>query len=115
MTHISTVVYLNDGHAQFFGFNKFAPAQLRETARFDLEILDDVPAQHVIPGALEIIFEQLNIDRPQQPWAIAYRHAGQRSLSVGDVVVLGETAWVCAEVGWTWLGAGDMQAVLPTP
>ncbi|UVK59879.1 hypothetical protein SEA_ALEEMILY_139 [Gordonia phage Aleemily] len=32
--------------------------------------------------------------------AVAYRERGLRSLSVGDVVVVGETAWACEPLGW---------------
>jgi hypothetical protein len=112
MPHISTVVYLNDADGNFLGFNTNAAARLREAARFDLEILDNAPTRYAAPGALEIIFEQLNIHNPQQPWAIDYRLAGQRSLSVGDVVVLGETAWACASFGWTPISTDELQSAL---
>jgi hypothetical protein len=114
MPYITTVVYLNDADHHFCGFNTFAPAQLREAARFDLEILDHVPSQYVMPGALEIVFEQLNIPTPNYPWAIAYRRAGRRSLSVGDVVVIAETAWACADTGWTPVSADELHAALVT-
>lgn len=114
MPNLNTVVYLNDGDHHFGGFNTFAPAKLREAARFDLEILHDVPSQYVIPGALEIVFEQLNIPSPQYAWAIAYRRAGQRSLSVGDAVVIAETAWACADTGWAPVRADELHAALPT-
>ena len=113
MSYIPTTVYLNDGDAHFFGFNSYAPAKLRPAAHFDLEILDYLPAQHVAPGALEIVFEQLNIPTPQYNWAIEYRRSGHRSLSVGDVVALGETAWACASVGWTPISADELRAALP--
>ena len=32
--------------------------------------------------------------------AATYRDRGLRSLSVGDVVVVGETAWACERIGW---------------
>jgi hypothetical protein len=112
MPHISTVVYLNDGDGNFLGFNTFAPARLREAARFDLELLDHIPTRYAAPGALEIVFEQLNIPHPQQVWAIAYRRAGHRSLSVGDVVALGETACACASVGWTPISTDELRAAL---
>jgi hypothetical protein len=112
MPHISTVVYLNDGDDHFFGLNTNAAARLREAARFDLEIFDNAPIRYATAGALEIIFEQLNIPNPQQPWAIAYRRAGQRSLSVGDVVALGETAWACASVGLTPISTDELRAAL---
>jgi len=50
--------------------------------------------------ALEDVFCQLNIDEPTAPWAIDYRANRNRSLSVNDVVVIGETAWRCAPFGW---------------
>ncbi len=112
MPHVTTTVYLNDGEHHLFGFNIHAPARLYEAAQFDLEILDHAPAGAVVPGALEIIFEQLNISRPQHSWALRYRLAGHRSLSVGDVVVLGETAWACSSVGWTPVSADELRAAL---
>ncbi len=113
MPQLSTIVYLNDGDHHFLGFNTYAPARLRQAAHFDLHILDHVPAEHLGAGALEIVFEQLNIPYPQHTWAIDYRRAGHRSLSVGDVVVLGETAWACAAVGWTPITADELRAALP--
>jgi hypothetical protein len=31
---------------------------------------------------------------------------------VGDVVVLGETAWACASVGWTPISTDELRAAL---
>jgi hypothetical protein len=117
MPHITTTVYLNEGDDHFFGFNTYAntyaPARLHQAAHFDLEILDQAPADAVVPGALEIVFEQLNIPRPQHSWALRYRLAGHLSLSVGDVVVLGETAWACDSVGWKPTSAEELRAAIP--
>jgi len=113
MPRITTTVYLNEGGDHFFGFNTHAPARLHQAAHFDLEILDQAPADAVVPGALEIVFEQLNIPRPQHAWALHYRLAGHRSLSVGDVVMLGETAWACDSVGWTPISADELRAAIP--
>lgn len=33
----------------------------------------------------------------------AYRAAGNRSLSVGDVVLVGEGLWFCASLGWDFI------------
>jgi hypothetical protein len=33
--------------------------------------------------------------------ALAYRHRGNRSLSVGDVVQVNQQWWACAPFGWT--------------
>jgi hypothetical protein len=112
MTTISAVVYLNEGRENFLGFNTTAPARLREVARFDVELLDDLPANYISEAGLEVVFEQLNIESPYHPWAIAYRHAGNRSLSTGDVVVIGETAWACHSVGWTPVSTGDLHTAL---
>jgi hypothetical protein len=45
-------------------------------------------------AALEVLFERYNHGAPG---AVEFGH---RSLSVGDVVHLGETSWTCASVGW---------------
>lgn len=45
-------------------------------------------------------FRELNIDNPSTEWAVEYRDKRHRSLSVGDVVVVGEAAYACARVGW---------------
>lgn len=45
-------------------------------------------------------FRELNIDDPTTEWAQQYREDRHRSLSVGDVVVVGESAYACARMGW---------------
>lgn len=50
---------------------------------------------------LRTVVEQLNISEPQADWAIQYRRQRHnRSLSVGDVVVVGEQAFAVEPVGW---------------
>ena len=68
--------------------------------------------QHLAHAALEVIFEQLNIDVPEHDWAIAYRQVGHRSFSVGDVAVVGETAFACDPGGWTVISADDLNTAL---
>ena len=109
MTTLAATVYLNHGPDNFWGFN--ASAKLRQAAQFEIT-LTDLCGQHLIDGALELIFEQLNIDVPEHPWAIKYRRDGHRSFSVGDVAVLGETAWTCAPTGWTRISAAAITAAL---
>ena len=108
MTDLITTVYHNDP-PQFLGINHGAKAKLAVAAGFTLTVDDteaDVAAQ--IKAALETVFEQLNIDDPDQPWAIKYREAGHRSLSVGDVVAIGETAWAVAGCGWDLITADEL-------
>jgi len=65
------------------------------TRRFD----GLVPA--AMAAVLEDAFEQLNIDNPQTWWAQLYRENRHRSLSVGDVITVGDRAYACAAVGWS--------------
>lgn len=108
---LPTIVYLNHGDAQLLGFARHAPAQLAEAARFSLTVTG-TPAPEHIAAALETVFEQLNIDDPDQDWARDYRRARHRSLSVGDVVVIGETAWAVAPRGWDLLSTDALRAAI---
>ena len=59
--------------------------------------------------ALGWAYELLNIgDDPEcgtpDPQAVAYRQNGNRSLSVGDVLLLGDTAWSVDRSGWSPIG-----------
>src|SRR5512139_3174672 len=95
-------VYLNEGQDNFFGFrNKFADdPRLRLAAEFDLA---DPTGTETVYTRLHEVFEQLNIGGdlvPAKDYTEAYRAAGNRSLSVGDVVVVGEVAYAVASFGW---------------
>ncbi|WP_433259215.1 hypothetical protein ACQPYK_49490 (plasmid) [Streptosporangium sp. CA-135522] len=63
----------------------------------------DIPAEHARNPAqvLEEAYETFNVGDDER--AQAYRERSNRSLSVGDVVVIGEVAYVCASVGWELL------------
>lgn len=108
MYELVTTVYLNDGPDQLLGFGAHAPAQLHAAASFTIDMAGGRPDPDHIKAALEKVFEQLNIDDPTESWALKYRLAGQRSLSVGDVVVIGETAWACAPSGWDLITAEQL-------
>jgi hypothetical protein len=112
MTYPTVTVYLNTAHDSFLGFNRAAPARLQLAASFYLELDDHQPASNALKRALAHVFEQLNIDHPSAAWAQHYRLAGRRSLSVGDVVVIGETAWAVASVGWDPISADDLAAAI---
>lgn len=109
---LTTTVYVNEAEASFLGFNRAAPARLRAAATFNLPIPTGTrPNQTAIAAALEHIFDELNCE-PTTTWAVGWRHAGHRSLSVGDVVAIGETAWAVASVGWNPLPAADLAAAI---
>ena len=104
----TVTVYLND-KTDFFGPVDAATAQLREAARFDV----DAPATATeLNWLLSSVFEQLNIDAPAADWARRYRDERNRSLSVGDVVVVGETAWAVARLGWDQITSDALAAGL---
>lgn len=111
MYELATTVYLNQARRQGLGFGHFEPAKLYAAAAFTLTATGR-PSHEQTTAALETVFEQLNIDDPDQPWAIKYRMAGHRCLSVGDVVVIGETAWACAGSGWDLLTADQLRDAL---
>lgn len=111
MYELITTVYLNEGRLQILGFGAEGPAQLRAAASFTLDMAGQ-PSSETVKAALETVFEQLNIDDPTAEWALKYRLAGHRSLSVGDVVVIGETAWACADRGWDLITAEQLHAAL---
>lgn len=70
----------------------------RKAVEFDLP---DSERDHMV--VLEHIFEQLNVGGelvPAEPWCEEYRAAGNPSLSVDDVVILGDKPWHCARFGW---------------
>ncbi|WP_241011299.1 hypothetical protein [Mycobacterium camsae] len=114
MPNLHTTVYLNESPDRHWGITNHQPlpAELRQAASFELEIAEHVLAHELSNAALEVVFEQLNIDEPDQDWALRYRLAGHRSLSVGDVVVVGETAWLCESVGWNRLTTDELCAAL---
>ncbi len=108
MSELIATVYLNQARASFRGFNRDEPARLAVAAGFSLPV-DGPATEDATKAALETVFEQLNIGDPTQPWAIKYRLAGHRSLSVGDVVALGESAWACAAAGWDRITTDDLR------
>ena len=76
----------------------------RKAVEFDLP---DDERDHMV--VLEYIFEQLNVGGelvPATDWCREYREAGNPSLSVDDVVILGDKPWHCARFGWKPLEPG---------
>jgi hypothetical protein len=112
MTYSTVAVYLNTARDSFLGFNHASPAHLQLAASFYLDVDDHQSANTAVKAALEHVFDQLNIDEPSAAWAQHYRLAGRRSLSVGDVVVIGETAWAVAAAGWDPISTDDLTAAI---
>jgi len=105
-TQVSVKVYLNETG----GFMSYTPGDaLHEAAAFEVAL----PACRELGMLLEIIWDQLNFrgEMPMTPWGRTYfgwtedgssrdTRKTHRSLSMGDVVILGETAWTPLSAGW---------------
>ena len=91
-------VWLNEAEdgTNFLGYKPHHPMRLAAEYYTDAELVQAGSAN----PALEQAFIQLNIDSPTEDWAKEYRANRYRSLSVGDVVVVGELAYACESVGW---------------
>ena len=101
-------IYLNDGEDHFFGFghlNRMGPdkAELVMVHSFELTETEHAWVSPItetsIKQILEYVFEHTNLRT--EPLGRAFQQKMLRSVSVGDVVVVGETAWACESVGWT--------------
>ena len=104
MNLITAKVYLNEGTDFFNNFN-VDTAQLRLAATFDIDPSGDPKTD------LHDIYEQLNVGGdmvPAEEYTDRYRAAGNRSLSVGDVVILGEIGWTVAQYGWDTISTADL-------
>lgn len=93
---VTVKVYLNTNERESFmrGYQHGDPLKLAATW---------TTSQRNPHEELNRAFRELNIDSPTEKWAKDYRARRNRSLSKGDVVVFGETAWSCESVGWKQL------------
>lgn len=107
---LTVAVYVNE-KTNFRGLD-LSTALLRKTVTFDTSI-PIAGAWDKIYRIRELVFEQLNIDDPGQEWARRYREAGNRSLSVGDVVIVGQHIWAVAPVGWDPLLPHELIPIVP--
>lgn len=105
---VTVTVCLNDNTDFFTGFDITA-SKLRRVVAFDVESPCDADG---FEGLRNEVFRQLNIDDPDKPWAQLYRAGRNRSLSVGDVIVVGESSWAVAPIGWTHLSGTDVAAAM---
>lgn len=113
MPVLHAAVYLNESpDRRWVGFTTPEATDMHEAARFELEVNDDLRGEALVNAARELVFEQLNIDDPTATWALKYRLAGHRSLSVGDAIVIGETAWLCQAIGWKPLPTDQLRAAI---
>lgn len=105
-------VYLNNAEHSFSGWKPEHAGQLDMRGVLEFSDYDDAHQ------ALELVFQVCNGADPQSD-VLWYDH-GNRSLSVGDVVLLdrdgAQQAWSCDSTGWTLLPAGTVQVLeVPVP
>ena len=103
-------VYLNE--AELGGERAF----VSESAVLRLAVHFQMPAAGASGGVpvelLETVFDQFNIGGyliAAEPWAARYLEAGNRLLSVGDVVVVDGHAYAVAASGWDLVPAVELQ------
>ena len=113
-------VYLNEGADMFTPFNA-ETAELRLAAEFELEDLEVGSSfeghkiEAAVYAALEVVFKQLNVGGDllvATTWTEKYRADGNRSLSVGDVVTIGESAYAVGRFGWDKVSGADLAAAI---
>lgn len=96
-------VWLNeseDGWNFWEGFRPDDKMRLAVEYYADAALLPDVRDGRSPDRILNQAFRELNIDEPTEDWAKEYRANRNRSLSVGDVVVVGEVAYAVERMGW---------------
>jgi hypothetical protein len=90
-----------DGHVVKVKVLLRAGDKLSTAIVFDIWTLHHFRVEH-LPKLLHFVRDQLNRDDPQASFAKEYRAERNRSLSVGDVIVVGEEAWaVEQDGGWS--------------
>jgi hypothetical protein len=109
-------IYLNDGEDHFYGFkNEFANSP-ELTMVHEFEITETEVAWihglkwHAVIRVLDWVFQELNVGEGKI--AKEYRAKCLRSLSVGDVVVVGETAWSVGSYGWDTITTEELNKAI---
>lgn len=100
-------IYLNESRDSFSGYD---PENAELHLAQKVELPDGIPSHHT----LEFLFEQLNVGT-ELKWVKEYRKNGNRSLSVGDVVLLGYSfqdpqAYAVGRWGWDEVSEQDFLA-----
>lgn len=88
----------------FHNFNEspipfHADDQLRQVAQFGIS-MDAEATPDAVQTLLSIVADQLNRDAPKALWGKDHRFRRDHTLSVGDVVTIGDQAWAHERTGW---------------
>lgn len=90
-------VYLNDCPTHAFRTYDPACCQLKEAVTYPIVNLGRLGHAFMLDEA----FQAFNVGTDADSVVARYRAAGNRSLSVGDVVQIGEYKFRCDRIGWT--------------
>ena len=102
---IPVKIFTNDGEDHFFGFDE-NKAELTLVFMFVLQV--SAPDLEKFPkSSLEWLFQETAIGETTG-FAKLWRGKGLRSISVGDVVLLGETAFACESIGWKTISTDQL-------
>lgn len=99
-------IYTNDGEYHFSGFNaKWAELTMVHSFELPFENGKEIFNRQWMLKALDRIYMHLQAGVPIQidQWATEYFGKQLRSLSVGDVIAFGETAWSVDNMGFSLL------------
>lgn len=88
----------------FHNFNEepapfHADDQFRQVAKFGVS-MDADATPDAIQTLLAFVADQLNRDAPSAHWGKDRRFRRDHTLSVGDVVAIGDQAWAHERTGW---------------
>ena len=84
-------------------FRAYEPGHTtRETVSYETDLTDPL-------AVCEDAFRRFNIGDASDPVVAEYRGAGNRSLSVGDVVVVDGVAYGCDSAGWSVVEFGPVK------
>lgn len=117
MSNLTAIaVHLNTTRDASFGFRNEFSAPALAPAAVEVELNTSwLPVRGDDSAVLEYVFEQLNIGGdlvPAAPFTERYRDAGNRSLSVGDVVVVAGQAYSCERSGWAEVDEATFAAAI---
>ena len=113
MPTVLVKIYTNDGEGHFNGFDP-EKAELTMVMSHNLACTDaDLEFQ---PSGtlrlLDVIYKATNLRENPGEFTAEYNRRGLRSLSVGDVVVIGEQAWAVSGFGWKKITADQLNGAI---
>lgn len=113
MTNVLVKIYTNDGEMHFRGFHANL-AELTMVMSHNLSVMDSelVPNAGGFPRILTHIYLATNVRENPGAFTAEYNKRELRSLSVGDVVSIGEAAWAVEPVGWKKLSTDEFREAI---